>query len=402
VTVSETPSEVRFRCGSFSFDLSTLPDLEGRRVRLHLERAPGALGIGISPDRAEIVNGQAAIRFPFVAPGVYLLWMDAGPGTGFYLEGTYDRESAFRLPVYSRRTTQRHFFLDRPGRVRGRIRGSWQRMGLAPPVVEAHRLGQGRVAWVETGEDGGFVLEKFVAGPVRISVVIGRVARWIGGDDFAGATEFPLAPGDDLTLPSYEESGILCRLRGPGDLPPAAVKLDLTDSTGYSYALTDRIWRSGDPVMLANLRPGLYLLGILPVEPDGEWCEQWYDGAASYRDATPIRIERPDETVEITVRLHPEGTVSGRVTMDPPGQGPVRVSLVPLDGGIIGQEATADAVTGEFRFSCVFAGEYKLGAPSAGHPGETWYPGTAVWDEAETITVGQGEDVAGLEWELGL
>jgi hypothetical protein len=194
---------------------------------------------------------------------------------------------------------------------------------------------------------------------------------------------------------SLVESGILCRLEGPGSLSQHHASVEIRDETG-------RVFRPDvygkNPIPICNLRPGRYRLFVYGYcNYDGEpWASQWYDGADSLAAATPIDLPS-GRLVPIAVQLEPGGSIRGRV-LDADGQpfsGPVAVFV--RNGTRLCDDSWR-YYPGSFFFPGLGNGDYLVATRS----GESiwWFPGTSDRDSARVIAIRGHAQVEGIEWRL--
>jgi hypothetical protein len=148
------------------------------------------------------------------------------------------------------------------------------------------------------------------------------------------------------------------------------------------------------------LRPGRYYLRARgDCWFDETWAAQWYDGADSFADATPIEITNEGELVRITMHLVEGGRITGRLlTAD--GQPATRRDVVLHDEAaepLCSKQTERE--TGDISFVGLANGDYYL-ATHLGDGVYWWYDGTDDPDSAQAISIRDYSLVSGVDWTL--
>jgi hypothetical protein len=395
VDVQTEPVELDFSGGSLSIDLGTPAILEGTSLWCHLG------GAWDDPEDIEdAAGGHAVFRFPLLPPGDYIARISDYPTQVWLPHGGRDSADTFTIEVG--RETSYAGRLSAPARILGSVRGSWQAMGVAAPGVSLFVAEGEQVAAVGVGNAGEFALDFFGFGPVRLLVSAeGSPDRWVGGVDFAHATVFDIDSAGTISGVSIVESGILATLDGPPADQTRGCWVSLWDGDGRT--LLAREHSTSNPLRICNLDPGAYHLRVAPYGANSDWFPQFYDGADSLAEATPIVITTEGEVVPVT--LHPVmgGRIAGRVLYadgTPVPWAEIFFSPVADSSQIAGAGATGgSAPIGVFTIHRLHTGAYKIGARLDAAP-ITWYPSVADWDSAGAIEVVEGSETVGMEWRL--
>ena len=382
--------------GKLTLELTAPPDLEGRTFRCSLDPVNRPSGPYRSVYASVTVqSGRATLTFAPVEALRYKIFLDLGR-VGVWLPGTYDPAAADVVVVPVDRPVAYRAALDRWASVSGSIRGSWQSTYGSSPFVAAYGLDSTFVNLAVTGTDGDFTLEIPVAVPVKLQVEIDGIEQWIGGDTFETATRFDLQPGDHLADVSVIESGILCRLQGPGVVSERQSAFLLRHESGRTYRFQAY---NRNPVPICNLRPGRYSLFVYGYcDYDGApWASQWYDGADSLAAATSIDLPE-GQLVPITVHLAPGGAIEGRLlTAEGEGVPTAWVALFDPNGAPL-CDGWHYINEGSFAMTGLGNADYYIAADIAGSP--WWYPGTREFDSAQVIHIRDHATVTGIEWKL--
>jgi hypothetical protein len=423
--------EVVFRLGSLIVEISaTAPELNDRPVYLvYFQMTEDGDIAHLGSDRALIADGMARFTLPGLQAGGYTLGLcpnEIGSGDEMiWLPGTHDPDAAEAVEVTPGVVTTYAVQLpDRPAVVRGRVIGSWQRMELYS--YDFSVLTADSVVILEgsaSDPDGGFRGEIWIPEPVRIACTIEGSTRWVGGGDFASATEFGLASGEEIDVGTIEESGLLVELIEPTFPDDSEFDLQLVRADDGTLARTLQVpvgaWRS-NLVPFLNLDPGVYYLRADNSHLSVDWLPQWFDRAATLGEATPITIPGGGSVVPIALTMEPGGSFSGRVLNDFEGA-PSRFVIYVVEAAT---RETAGFVYCDCARGCygnphnfpflargIADGEYRVGAmpydcstpPSAAPAGTIWYPGTAEWETAGIVTIADHAAVTGIDiaWPPG-
>src|SRR5262249_8169067 len=145
----------------------------------------------------------------------------------------------------------------------GTIRGSWQIAHAPRPRIQAYVSEDRESAEASSESDGSFDLLLLDLQPVRLRVSIEGVDRWIGGGTFEAASTFRIRSGQHVAGVSVVEGGILCDLRGPGDLNSHQSQVTLYDESGHAYTDDNTTYMTyGSPIRICNLPTGSYRLYV--------------------------------------------------------------------------------------------------------------------------------------------
>jgi hypothetical protein len=413
---------VFFRFGTLAVEVSIAEDdWEAQDVRLLAYWLPEGDRWYWARNEATIRAGVARFEMNGLPAGDYKLELElTGPeprsSEKIWLPGTHDRDEAavVSLAVGDSLSYQAHL----PGEMAelsGHVIGSWQAMGLDSPMLALLTSDSLLVQEALAAEDdGSFRLVLMIPERVRVACEIEDTTRWIGGDDFASATEFELSPGAIVDAGTIEESGLLLEL--VETYPASSWRFGLTLVRAEDGSLAHSRWisRSSDTNLLpiANLDPGVYYLHLTNPRLRMDWMSQWYDGAASMSAATPITV--PSGTaVPLTLTLAKGGSIGGSVLNDFEGAPSWFVIYVTQsdfretigrgpgchDGGYY------VGIAFPFTARGLADGDYKVGAWPGdcdslrwdAPDGTIWFPGTADWDSAGVVTITEHAEVTGID-----
>jgi hypothetical protein len=391
VEVSRGLHHLDFDVGRLAVGLTVPSTLEGEHLSVELwgSRTRELLYMWTVED------GSFDALFPMVPPGVYRIAVGYGRQS-VWLPGSLDPEEGETVGVYPDHPVSYRATLDRCARITGSVTGSWQEAHAGSPRLAAVGSGGSSIAYAYAEADGSFEVDLLFAQPVRLRIGGLGVDFWVGGDSYSSATLYIPQPGQEISGVSVQESGILCRLEGPGYLADHRSVLILRDESGLEYRPPGY---GRNPVPICGLRPGRYYLMVSHEHCEGTWVPQWFDGASQFVDATPIVIAEEGELVRITAHLKEGGRVSGHIrTADGKPAGNMRVRLSG-DWVDVACEARSDEMTGYYAFSGLPDGGYRLHA-DAPDVSPWWYPGTANADSSEVVFVKDYGSVTGIDWYL--
>lgn len=344
--------------------------------------------------------GEAKLSFMALAPGKYRLRLfhqdPEGNVSGVFLPPTYDPGEADAVVVAANGVTEWRGALPTPGRLRGRVLGSWRETAARPPLIQAS--GETPVAYHRADAQGFFEVPIYASGKVPVSARIDDATFYFGPGTPEFPTEFEVGPGREVDAGTVTVGGIRIHLAGRATLRPFAPHIWVHDETGRTVR-SQAILEDRDLVTISGLGPGTYFLEIAQ-SIGAPWRPQWYDHATRFEDARPLLIEPDGRLVEIDVTLEEGGVIEGRV-LDPDGNlvPQVRIEAEAVESELrILPEVTSDA-DGSFRIEGLPDDEIRLWAFAPGYAA-TYYPGTTSLTEAEAITIRHAERVRRIEWRL--
>jgi hypothetical protein len=420
--------EVVFHFGSLIVEVAAAaPELNGMDASLNLHQVTEGQEFGGSTySEVTIKNGVARFTLPGVPAGSYALefGMDRSPYVeeSIWLPGTHDPAAAAIVQVTPDAVaTYAAELPDRPAVLRGRVFGSWQRFGMSPGAFSVLAADSSVILVARASEvDGSFRGAIWIPEPVRVACTIEGSTRWIGGDDFASATQFELAGGEEIDFGTIEESGLLVELIEPTYSDHSDFELKLVRAEDGAPARTLWVYSGSydrtNLIPFPNLDPGTYRLFVSNSRLSMDWQSQWYDGAATSDAATPVTIPSGGAVVPITVTLQAGGAISGKVVTSSEDD--------PWAFVIYFVEATTRQTVGRIycdcECGCVIAiygdgfpfsahgladGNYRVGAwdgdccapPWDAPEGTIWYPGTAEWEAAQVVTIADHAAVTGVD-----
>jgi len=163
----------------------------------------------------------------------------------------------------------------------------------------------GAVQWQTSGSDGSARFESLEPGPYRVTVLDweGRFERaWFDGEDsFASATDIPIRPGTSaavtMTLQVRPQSGIVGTIRDDAGAPLPGMVAQVFSRSGFVRSTTTS---SAGAYLVTGLSGGTYWVRF--VDPSGRHLPQWFDGAGSPADRTPVNVGSDLSQVDATMQ----------------------------------------------------------------------------------------------------
>jgi hypothetical protein len=378
---------VDIRCASVTARVRAPMSMEGRVVSARLARSRS-----YESTRDTVRNGQLEFRFPPERVATSTLVFETGSGSELWYPGTTDRDSAEVVTL----PTDRPLVLDLSMERWGSFSGTLAECPSSSHKVEAYGATDSvRIGATRVSGNGDFQLDVLSARPIKLRVESEEIERWLGGDSFGSAHVFDLHPGEVVGDLAVGGGTLRCLLQGPGHQLFPQARLSLCDEAGR---IQRQSYSHSDAITLCNLRPGSYRLYVTGIGAETDWGSQWYDGATSLAQATPIDV-REGEVSTATFLLRPGGALEGclRTNDDTPlDYGAVSITDVDRAGAATYWIQRRDE--GKFRFEGLGDGRYLLWTPTAS--GAWWYPGTATSDSARTIEMVEHGTATGIEWRL--
>lgn len=390
------------------------------RVRIHVALPPAAVAgfwevslvrdddPGFAVARRTLQGEENLdVTFSLVLPGRYFLRIKSQEHSAVFAPATYDTAAADVVAVRADELTQYDATLADVATLSGTITGSWRGLGFGRPDVRVY-FEDRVVASTRTDSTGAFSVDLLAGGNVRLEVVIGGVRRWIGGDDFATATLFALALGQQTTGITHVESGLVCEFSAAGVMPQWRCDVVLRSS---SREICDIEIMPGDGFALANLAPGDVYLWVDGWGMTEVWFPQYWDRRENREDADPIAIPGGGGVAHVTMTLEQGARVFGRL-LDVQGE-PLETDDLYLMVYAVTDSFNLrhlytnrdfggrlyDEDTGDYELTQLRDGQYKMRA-RAGGPAWTWWPGRACWDSAGAFTIENLADLHGVDWRL--
>ncbi len=394
-TVRVEPSVIHhdLRRGQARVRVRVPPEWESRFCYLQLENGTNFDG----RDSDLVQDGWAEFTIQALEPGSYVMSFSGTYSEArLYLPGSLEAAAADTLVVgLESAAVYEADFTDTYATVDGRVTGSWQVEPALWMRVTAYVSESRAVSSVFCSADGRFVLVLPFPLDVRLRFDCESTSRWHGGDSFETAAAFALQAGDRLTGVEAVEGGLEIWLEGPGDLVVRSTRIRIRDEAG-NILTSEETWQN--PIRIGNLEPGRVLLQLDGICDDQAWAGQWYDGAASSADATPIDVAA-GERRRLDVSLAPGGRIVGTV-LEAGGAEPGSVQVALCDE--LGEPWCtwpSYAGDGAFDFSGLADGDYYLHAELGGGA-VWWYPGSYDFGGAAAVAIVDHGAVMGLSWTL--
>jgi hypothetical protein len=295
-----------------------------------------------------------------------------------------------------------------PSILKGRVSGSWQILGGSPPRISLF-FGDEQYdsVYFDTEEDGTFTFFDYQKRPIRVLVYSGLIDHWVGGNNRESATVFDMSNGQDLSF-EYVENGFRYDLIYPGDTSSIHAIPRLFDEQGTILYQASR-WSWGAGCLsrrFSNLDPGRYYLWLEPCSDSAQWLPQFYDGATSLTDATPIVVGDGGSVTYISIPLIDGGIISGVLT-DETGTPFPEDSLEfylytdDPDFSTVWNIDTwhYDEASGFYEVYRLEDGDYNIGV-SVNDGSIGWYPDGQVVMDATLITIIDHVVIEDADWQI--
>jgi hypothetical protein len=296
------------------------------------------------------------------------------------------------------KTTYVQKTLPEPGRLQGQVTGCWDVVDTDPPSVHAYAASDEQVAYASVSDDGRFDIPIFAPGTVRLRLYRHwSSGAWIGGATYEEATEFRVDMGTITDVEPILSGCVLCRVEDPPTSAYSSARLSLY-AANSAEVVSSTNSSSGHFATFEGLDLGTYFLKVTGFA-DAAWRPQWYDRSATREGATPIVIEGGGDVADITITLEEGGRILGHAWNDEAPRTEVEVSAVRVDGSweFGWNDAGPD---GAFELPGLPDGDYRVRARGHADDRHRWYPGTAIEDSAEIITILNACEVDSIDWEI--
>lgn len=365
-------------------------------------------------ETVHVSEHQVEAEFNCLPPGQYSVQLSVG-GQDIWLPGSYSQVGAVTREVVTGEFADMSAALPAMSWITGAVTGSWQAMRLESPEVMFYDADSVLVTRVETDALGAFAAPVLLPASVRVLVEIADCARWIGGDTFADAQVLDVQSGSIISGVDLVESGLLLEapFEGLDDTRELAFEVVSAGDLAPIHVSVPRHGNWHQLIPVPNLLPGDYLLRFSSHEPFvSGWIPQWYDRVDSSDEATVITIGQTGGVVHVPLSFTRGGSMLGTVRWDEAYHFAVlhicvtnALSQEPL--GIQYYYFGEDDLAQVLDLHGFADGDYKLGAwiDDESHATElpsdvTWFPGTADWDSAGVISVGDHGDVTGIDFTI--
>lgn len=202
----------------------------------------------------------------------------------------------------------------------------------------------------------------------------------------------------DVEAPLHSIGG---RVTDTAGRPLDGVNVEIYDGTYYGQARFEEETKTAadGTYIFLDREPGLYRFRVRFVDPAGVYSPQWYDGVpstadpqASFEKATEVSVSFEGAATGIDAALIRGAGLSGTITSAASG-GTVGgrngvVEIYDPDRTLVLRHRARD---GRWSVPGLAPGRYKVRFSSAdGELAYAWYPNVGRFDEAETISLGEG------------
>ncbi|MFF2316417.1 carboxypeptidase regulatory-like domain-containing protein [Arthrobacter sp. NPDC058097] len=226
----------------------------------------------------------------------------------------------------------------------------------------------------------------------------GLLQQWYpGAASFAAATPVVLAAGQDRTgigATLVTGGSISGQITAPAGVDLSSVQASVYDAAGPNPNYVGSSSVNADGTYKVNgLNTGSYKVQFLGT--NSGLLENWFDGAASFVDATPVAVAAGQEHASVNASLVKGASINGRVTSSVGvNLGGVWAYLYQADDLAYVQSARVSA-DGSYQFGGLTAGSYKIQF-STGSSGalEQWYGGATAASAAAVVDLSNSQELA--------
>lgn len=351
------------------------------------------------------VRDSVQIDLGAVPAGAYFVALEWG-GSHLWWPAAGTRAGAGVAQVTSGQRSSITGEIPIPGKLKGRVLGSWQSMEwISPPIISAFDADSSTaLATTRAAEDGSYAIEILASMEARVRVGFEGRTRWLGGTSYRTAQRIEAGPNQTTEAPDFIESGLRIHLVLP-EPPTSGTVSPEAAIAGANRRILFRAHGSLGPdewLEIPNMVAGTYYVHLHPGRPYSEdWIGEWFDGVELLADATPVVIPTEGETRELTFHPKRGGRIPVRIR-DTEGRIVRYLSLAIID------MATPNRTEG-FRIDAneegvglirgLHTSSYKV-AYATSSTKLDWYPGTNRSAEATPIPTVDGEDAPLVEWSL--
>lgn len=298
-----------------------------------------------------------------------------------------------------------------------------------------------------TGEDGTFTASGLDAGTYTVSVdAEGFEPRFWPTADSAGqaeqvtVTQEEIRAGIDVTLIARSTAPVAdARDASPNAAVPsvdaplamsdalltsASIPTDAPTVAAATGSISGRVTRASDgapvsnsPVMAQSTDGGAGLTTVTSASgeysiasvPDGTYkvsfypaygtslAMEWWDGAASYDDASPVTVVGGQHITHIDAAMRERGSISGRVVDHVSGQSVAQALVVASTGGSSWIARTG--ADGRYSLPVGWAGIYTVEFSAGGYAPQ-WWDGASSLESATPLTVAASTPTTSIDAAL--
>ncbi len=269
----------------------------------------------------------------------------------------------------------------------------------ASSVASRRQEGQSQV-----GPDGTYKINGLPAGSYKLNFSgwnTGLQDQWYKNDaSYDTATAVTVTAGQDVTginATLVKGATISGKVSVPAGLSPSRIFVTASATAGQGQEGDSFVEEDGS-YKIIGLTAGSYKLqfsgwntGVL---------NQWYKNAPSFDTATAVTVTTSQDLTGINVTLVKGATISGKVTA--PGASPsgIFVNATSTASHVQGGQSTVTS-DGSYKIIGLPAGSYKVSfSDVSGGLTQQWYKNASSFDTATAVTVGAGQDLAGINASL--
>lgn len=291
-----TALEANMSLGAVRVVMNVPPELEGERIKIDINGWGGESHwepSGIASD------GRVVLIAPALRPDSY-------SASGYLPNGEPIEYSGNRFVVWPGEPKELTWDIPEPGWVRGRLTGSWQEFGLDPPTVTLVNEEERTVSRARTDPDGSFELPLFNPTHVLLRTAVGgfRFERFYDETGRLGGRPFLLRSGAVFSGIHIREFGLAGSVVGPDGFRPARGHVDLFHEDDDDLLDAHPLRSPHAAFEFSGLLPGTYYLRArTPSTGTVPWAGQWYDGAETRAEATPIIVDGSSTVTEVQVTV---------------------------------------------------------------------------------------------------
>lgn len=359
--------------------------------------APGSYDYGST---STAVDGSYEIQG--LTPGSYSVWFRAQTSelSDEYWDGSSSWETASSVVVIAGSIVRGvDASLKATGAVSGRVTSEVD--GMAIQGASVHIQGSRRSYFAVTGADGEYAVENLSVGEYVVRFYATGMAPeyWEGAYSVDSASLIRVLPADETRnvdasmVAGSTISGVVSR-----DGVPVAATVFTAD--GMSAATTDSQGR-----YTIDVGPGAHVLGV-DAGSDSALARQYYDGAATAAEATPVTVASGEALTGIDFNLELGATIEGMITADsaPDPREPWATATAYRWGGDDWHEVRTVTGWGDYSFDQWYmsggsgslpSGQYAVGFTMPGFCSQ-FFDGASSLDTADRFDLAAGEVRTGI------
>jgi Carboxypeptidase regulatory-like domain len=301
--------------------------------------------------------------------------------------------------------------LGASGQISGAVTSAASQAGLSGVEVTVYDSEEDPVASTTSASGGTYTVSGLPAGEYEVKFSPGTgnylTQFYDGKATLAEAGKVPVTAGastgsiNAALAAGGEISGTVYKPGGTVGAP--GVEVAVYESSGESKFVGSATTTANGTYTVPGLPAGNYEVQFTALESDypaGEYAPQYYNGASTLADATPVAVTAGADKSPINATLAAPGAIAGKVTAAATSAAlsGVVVKIYDLEDDYVTSAETA--ASGEYTVSGLAAGEYEVEfVPSAAYLAQ-YYKGVPLFSEATVVTVKNGSTQSGIDAAL--